>query len=149
MAYWQKTVYLDLMQAALVYEILDRVCAQTALPSGKEKSALGAIYMEDYVLTLPRYNLLVGLYDDLLANKNIVYEESGTLHYVNSSATPDGKKDLGLDERQLELLTEFVKTFLSQNNGVGVCKLDLSPMEIDYPDYRKLRAILSVLAPNA
>ncbi len=148
--YWQKNVYLDAKQAQLLAEIIDRITRQMTLTHDKRKSPVGPIYMEDYRIDLNDYNLLVAVYDDLLANKNIVYEESGMLHYVNSAGPSDPSKDrdIGLDERQLELLSEILKTFLSQNNGVGDCKLDLGHVETDYEDYRRMKSILDGLSPS-
>lgn len=148
MAYWQKNVYFDAPQAELLREILDRTTRQTTVTLDKSKRSVGSIYMEDFRITLDQYNLLVAVYDDLLANKNIIYEESGALNYVNSDPgkrTP-GAKDIGLNERELELITEIVKTFLAQNNGVAACKLELQNLAIDYADYKLLKRILENLA---
>jgi hypothetical protein len=148
MAFWQKTIYLEPHQAELLREILDRTTRQTTVTLDKTKRAVGSIYMEDFRVDLEEYNLMVAVYDDLLANKNIVYEERGALNYVNSDAgnRPGNAKDVGLDERELEMLTEIVKSFVAQNNGVAACKLELASLSVDYSDYKKLKRILEGLA---
>lgn len=139
MSIWQKDIFLEPEQAGVLFELLDRILRQVRIT--KRKRPIGKIFISDFQINLSHYNCFMAIYNDMMSEKNTIYEDGEFLSYSEREKEIEGKKELTLLLPQLELLKEIIRTFLDQNNGVSECKLDLTKVKIDFNDYENLHLI--------
>lgn len=147
MAIWQKDIYIDHEPAGVLFELIDRILRQVRIT--KRKKSIGKIFISDFRIELKHYNFIMAIYNDLMSERNTIYEDGDYLSYSERDQDIEGKDEVTLLSPQLELLRDIIRIFLEQNNGVTECRLDLSEIKIDFYDYENLHKIWEQLAPKS